>query len=430
MPALITFVGNLSTRDPRWWRTSSAADPEGACTSERLHRNTVSGDWWRCVGGAWQAYTCGGEGQPACPRTDIYTVLKNLFEFKAIKTARIEGNVFDRHWVAGQSAAILLLNTSGSSNGYTFALDDVDFRFNRISRTPTAFAVGAPDPAYRAPGRLRVAHNVFDSVLDPESAPGARYLFLGFPNWEPQGLTIRNNTMANSVRDGWAFGLYSSTGQPRCSYCQFLDNVLPWNSNPITGDSGPNAATFFGTSGWYAWPHGRASGNVFSLNGRNPSQSNLDAVTNAPCCRSNAIVDTEAEVLADGLKVNPPYRGMATDGGDPGADTDTVGAIAGQAVAGAANPYLRFRLGSWVATATGATIWYQAPAGPEAPEGACAIRVSASEGLTPEAGEASESACGTARMAVVVGLSPGTAYYFAVTCGSATRRGSFRTRAF
>jgi hypothetical protein len=108
---------------------------------------------------------CGQPGQPACPSRAIYNTLKNLFEVKAIKSARLEGNLFDGTWSQAQSATLVIPNATPRQNGYDFTLQDVGFRFNRISNTPSAITMGEAEAGYRLGDRLRIEHNLFDTVI-------------------------------------------------------------------------------------------------------------------------------------------------------------------------------------------------------------------------------------------------------------------------
>ncbi len=448
-PARTRVTGNYITRDSRWWRMTAASAPAGACSANgRWVKNTASGACYQCQSNTWRA--------APCPVYGLYeSWIKNLLEYKAMQGSLIEGNVFDNYWISsfGQYFPIIF-NASASGNGYRLTFQDITLRYNIIRNSTGGIVFGAPgggDPY----DQMRIEHNVFDTVNQPERngslAPpnnaGSMYLFRPDLGAADGGLVFRHNTQVNSTigaaTNTWPFGVYASpTGSTKCRYCRFLDNILDWNygnnqPGPFSGDSGPDVASITRPGyAYHAWDHSRVSGNVI-LNSR-PSGTYVTAYNNPSCCEGNylstggmaaALVNPtpggDYRVSASGSACGgESCKGKALDGTDPGADIDTVTALAGQAANGRSNGYSIFRLGGWEAAATSARIYFQAPDA----TGNCTVGLSKFEaGSTPE-GQVTMERSGVAVTAMVTGLEAGTEYSYTVRCGAASRRAQLRTR--
>ena len=466
VPAWLTFLGNYSTRDARWWRTSAASDPPGtACTPGRYWKNSNTGNTWDCVddgggNGHWAGPPAPGGARPL----DVYNVLKNVFELKAMKQALVEGNVFGDTWAQAQAGNILLLNLAAYApyqNNYGYTAGNVLFRYNRIQNTISGLSIanGLGLTNYIRPFGFRIEHNLLDRTLQLERAnrgPNQGYcsapcLAAAFwpsgATFEPYGLLIRHNSVVRSDNasltwNGTTFmpnGVYYSDAGPGknfCPYCQLSDNILTWGNTAIAGAGSGNPNELLGWTGTYHWVgYGLAKGNIAALDGRNPSSTYRGYFTSPPCCgapNANSIVNAMSDVLANpaagDFHVKDPYRFTGTDGQDPGADIDTVHALTAGAPTGAPNPALGFRLGSAACTATGCTLYVEAPEGAAAP----LIQASTSEDMSAPIAAAVRPGSGTAVIADLTGLASGTHYWYTVSFpaggGNITRKAEFRTR--
>lgn len=440
MPSFLTFIGNYSTRDTRWWivTVASAAAPIGNCISGRYYGLSSGTDWYQCQAGAW--VHIGAIGPP----TNIYSTIKNLFELKAMNSALVSGNVFDNSWTCCSQKYAVLFNDAGSQNGYYYGVKNVKLQFNKVSNSSGGISISTP-----LIDKVIVAYNLLDTVTIYErenngvvganvSGGTVSIQTYSLP-YQVNGLVVRHNTVVRSgimAGDGTIsrYSLYSRTGVDACPLCQILDNIMPFNVAPITGDSVPTATTFFGTTGNRSWPNGRAIANVIAMDGATPTVNYKTALTGGvPCCTGNWLPTLTTDVITNpgidntvlhsGTACGTPCNGLATDGTDPGIDVATLNAYTLTSTNGAFNSYLDFKLGSWLAGTTIATIYYQAPN-----TSSCSLILSINESMTPTVGVVSEIASGVARTVSITGLTAGTHYWYQTTCGVAVQKADLRTR--
>jgi hypothetical protein len=253
--------------------------------------------------------------KPAQWRGTRWTV-KNLFELKNAQRVLIEGNVFERNWLAGQSGyAVLFTPRNQDGRASWSVVQDVTFAHNLVRDVAAGINVLGRDnlrPS-QPTRRIRIAHNV---VLADGRAWGGSGRLLQLLD-APADVTVERNTV-------WQSGeMFVASGAPMIGFT-FRDNVVPAHGYGVGGDGTfGNVALTLATF----MPGAVLRGNLI--------------VSGAPAAYpGNTFAETfEGVGLADpqggdyGLAAASPYRGTALDGGDPGVDMASLRAALGGSAA-------------------------------------------------------------------------------------------------
>ena len=269
-PSDLTFVGNLVTK-PNRWRPG--------------HPDYVPPHW----------------------------SVKNLFELKHVRRAKIDGNTFDGWWPDAQTAAFAFTvrNQSGSNPWAT--VEDVSFTHNRVGKNIAGSLMNFL--AHDSPGsgggvsqqmtRVLVAQNLF------ENAEGFAFQVLA----GPIDLRIRHNTALVKDGVGNAIGL---DGSPQAQRMVFENNIVGPGQYFIVGS---NVGVGDPAIAAYA-PDMRLVADVFfgpwpTNGGATPSQIGGHPGNFFPANRN---VVGFADLAAGNYQLAPgtAYKGKATDGTDPG----------------------------------------------------------------------------------------------------------------
>jgi hypothetical protein len=217
--------------------------------------------------------------------------VKNLLEFKHARRALIEENVFENHWVDGQSGfAIVLKSVSQYGRAPWSQTSDVTFRRNVLRHVAAGISVAArPEPRPAVPAaRIAVLENVVYDVgefagtrngrmlalfgpladvavvdntfLHGERATHALMLDGGRPS---RNLDVRGNVFTRGTYGVWASG--GGEGASALSKAwpeswRFADNVLVAASSPRSAYPGGTrvvrpsglSAQLAGVTGWDA----------------------------------------------------------------------------------------------------------------------------------------------------------------------------------
>ncbi|MBM3796834.1 MAG: hypothetical protein FJW31_22920 [Acidobacteria bacterium] len=238
-------------------------------------------------------------------------VVKNQFEIKMGRRFRIEGNVFENNWVAGQSGFGILftVRVDGKDGaGAPFGvIEDIVFANNLVINTPNGINVLGQDDATRNLGqtsKLTIRNNLFSGVK------GRLFQFLQFPKDvvierntavetgnlimsenQTTGFVMRDNIFTVSGLGIFGSGLGSGN--------RVLNENFPGSVVRNNGFIGENVSSFYPTGNTY-----------------------VNKLTDV------RFVDAAAENYR--LQPNSPFRGKAQNNRDPGANMDELeAAIAG-----------------------------------------------------------------------------------------------------
>jgi polygalacturonase len=219
----------------------------------------------------------------------------------------VEGNVFENNWVQAQSGYAILFTVKVGADMPWGAIEDVVVRNNILRNSPHGFNISGRDATGGSMTRVTIANNVIDKV------PGR---FLQVTN-SANNLTVDHNTIANSPGSTvLAFGTTANQGL-------VLKNNIA--SRPIRGDSKAD-----GTASLNAY----APGAVVSRNVISGAAATAYPAGNYYPASISAVRFVDEFGGNYTLAADSPYRGLATDGKDIGADIAAVTA----ATAGAVTP--------------------------------------------------------------------------------------------
>jgi hypothetical protein len=248
--------------------------------------------------------------KPRTPNTSF--TVKNLTEFKHAQRVLVEGNIFEGSWNAAQTGSAIIMKTVNQSNTCSWCVtQDITVRYNIIRNVGSIFSFAAsPDNNYTDIHARRItitdnlAYNINIGVYTGDSrgfmlggdltdmtfthntfyAPGHSFMYLVGP--AETRMTIRDNASTG--------GTYGMIGD-QVGFGQTMLTVLAPGAN-VKGNI--VAAVGSGTSGY-------PTGNFY------PSTA-------------AGIGFVNAVGLDFRLAVGSAYKGLATDGRDPGADIDAV----------------------------------------------------------------------------------------------------------
>jgi hypothetical protein len=242
--------------------------------------------------------------------------VKNLLELKNARRVLIEGNLLERNWAGAQNGYAILFTVRDQDGGAPWsAVEDVTFSGNLVRRVTSGINIlGHDDLHPSGPARrLLIRNNLFDEIGGAWGAGQLVQMLNGADE-----VRIERNTAFQS--GGLLLGGESA---PHRGFV-FIDNIAPHNAYGIigsgTGVGMPSIDRYF--------PSALIRGNVIA-GGRpaiyppgNAFPTSLDAVGFVDRGRGD-----------DRLSTSSPYRGSATDGGDPGADLDALCAALGPQLA-------------------------------------------------------------------------------------------------
>lgn len=241
--------------------------------------------------------------------------VKNLFELKHARRVLVESNIFENNWANAQVGFAVVLKSENQEGSCPWCVTEhVTFRYNLMENSTAGFNMSANS----GPNETVAANNILfqDNVvynLGGDSDFGASNNRLWQLIGELDRVTIRNNT--NIVPSDGSMTAAMLSGGPKTNLV-VLDNIMGLGEFGWFGD-GVGGGT-------EALNHYAPSGYVFESNA---FAGNADG--NYP--PGNFFVDTYLQIGfrnflgADfGLAADSPFKGRASDGGDPGADWDSV----------------------------------------------------------------------------------------------------------
>jgi hypothetical protein len=250
----------------------------------------------------------------------IHWSIKNLFELKHMKRARIRFNVFDWWWPDGQVATMQFTPRNSSNTNPWTNVQDVEFSYNRVGKNNFGslmnfLAHDSPPPSGGGPSqvitRMLIENNVFENVEG-----FAFQLLVG-----PIDVKIRHNTVM--LKDGVGTALTLS-GMPVSQRAEYVNNIVGAGNYFIFGDNtgvGDIAITKFA-------PDMTLAGNAFYGPWPTPGGATASSISGHPGnffpASRNAIGFVNLAGGNYALSANSPYKGKGTDGKDLGADTTKV----------------------------------------------------------------------------------------------------------
>ena len=249
-------------------------------------------------------------------------LIKNLIEFKNAVRVLIEGNVLENTWVHAQAGfAVVWWATDQEGTASWATTSDITFRYNRVNNAAGGFQLTAYGDRSTNPWMTRVTimHNLFtnigtgstgsgngklyqlngplsDVVIEHNTgfAPTSSVYFVGGATSMP-GLSIRNNILGNGD-----YNVYSAVGQGTAAIVAYAGTenafkgnivVKPWSVSYPSGNYTTADVNGVGFAAWSSSPQ---------------------------------------------LSSGSSYRGLSTDGSDPGANIATLFAATQSAITSSA----------------------------------------------------------------------------------------------
>ena len=251
--------------------------------------------------------------------TGVWTV-KNLFELKSARRLLIEGNVFENNWADAQTGmAIVIKSTNGGGTAPWQGTTDVTFRYNIVRNSPQGLNIAAhPEPSPVVPvARVNVENNLFENIgLFNGSLSGRMLILMN----DLHDITIANNTMMhNTTESGLMAILDNSDGLARNIVMR--DNVAtkggPYGALLYSGIRIGSLSLDAYASGSWSFDRNVVIGIDAEYVPWHP-QSSWYPFTMAEVGFTNASGGDYS------LSPSSPYRGRGLNGGDPGADFNTL----------------------------------------------------------------------------------------------------------
>jgi hypothetical protein len=241
-------------------------------------------------------------------------LIKNLFELKNARRVLLEGNVLENNWAAAQDGTAILLKSVNQENTAPWSgTTHVTIRLNVVRNVGSAFNIAAHPEAYAVePAHsIAVSDNVIQNINTGEFKGSAKAFLL---QNALTNITIAHNTVYNDVVP-YASLVFGPEGT-KMTGVTYMNNITATTDN--WGIYGDNTGAGSVALNLYA-PAAVVAGNVFAGNaGRDyPAGTYFTPLTAGVGFLSPANGDFS-------LTTGSPYKGIATDGRDPGADMAAV----------------------------------------------------------------------------------------------------------
>ena len=265
--------------------------------------------------------------------------VKNLFELKNARRVLVEGNLLEYNWPQAQNGFAILFTVRNQDGGAPWStIEDVTFANNLVRHVAAGVNMLGRDDTHSSQQARRIAvrNNVF---LDVGGDWGNGRLFQLLDG--TSGVAFDHNTafQTGSI-------LFGGDHAPHTGFV-FQNNVVTFTENGITG-----SGTGEGSDSLRRYfPEAIFRRNVIvgGTAGRYPADNFFPATLQ----EAGLAIPRGGDFR---LTLVPPYARAATDGRDPGADTDALA----QALGGMASAGLRSRVTTHadVAGMTGALEWW------------------------------------------------------------------------
>lgn len=244
--------------------------------------------------------------------------VKNSLELKNARRVRIEGNLIEHCWLDAQQGYAVLFTPRPSDSGSAAAVEDVQFVNNVVRHVAAALHVSGQDDLYTSNPRerrlhkIRIANNLFDDVSN--EAWGGDGCFLKIVSGT-DAVKVEHNTVLSR---GWA--LVKLDGDPSTGFV-FRDNIARHNDYGVTGNNVGYGLRALET---YA-PGGVFAGNLIAREFNAPwNTEQVYPPGNRYPQSLKDVLDADAATGYFRLKPNSKFTRSASDGRDPGCDTDAL----------------------------------------------------------------------------------------------------------
>jgi hypothetical protein len=425
---------------------SGAGAPSGNCSfNNQPYKNTTADEpnpYWLCTSpNNWNQTSW---GQFALRSFSAF-YQKNHFELKNAERALVEGNVIENAWLPAafsQHGAAFLFNQVDNDNYYgplgfgdpSAIVAHVVARNNLARNTPWGVSNGTIGSYFYPIGDISIEDNVFSNLGgEPQSLGDAQFIQTG----KTGRYRIAYNTVISTRATGGLSVYMQGTGVGPEQQIEMIGNILPYMKQGFYNDNGSaNTASAIDRS----WLPNRSfsknvvvdhqgTGNVVK-NIKTADPTRLNAFP-CPTCAvpryfENAGTDDVGFVSFNTqdyhLRPDSPYTGQWAHGRPVGADIDSTTWATAGVVEGQPNRFLDFKVRAVLPTDTAVSLRYTAY-----DQNACSLKVSTRPDLFDPFYAGTDSGGDLDRFVNLINLQPATRYYYAISCGSFRRSGSFLT---
>jgi cellulose synthase/poly-beta-1,6-N-acetylglucosamine synthase-like glycosyltransferase len=233
--------------------------------------------------------------------------VKNLFELKNARRVLIDGNLFEHNWPQAQNGFAILFTVRNQDGGAPWSVvEDVTFTNNIVRRAGAGINILGHDDNHpsKQTSRIAIRNNVFTEIGGSWGHGRLLQLLEG-----TRDITIDHNT---AFQTGSA--LFGGDGRPHTGFV-FQNNLMHAPNGGIIGS---------GTGGGTASLERYFPGAVVRRNvlvGADEKLYPRDNFFPASVAEVGVMRGQQPRRL---ITLNSRYRGVATDGGDPGADIESL----------------------------------------------------------------------------------------------------------
>jgi hypothetical protein len=162
--------------------------------------------------------------------------VKNAFELKNARRVLVEGNVFERVWVAAQAGYPILLSTRNQDGRSPWSVvEDVTFRYNVIRHAANAINISGYDTGHPSAqgSRYRITHNLVYDINGASWGGSGNFLQIGN---QPRDIVVEHNTVSHTGNVVTVYG--KRDGAPAVvDGFVFRDNLMRHNTYGVKGES-------------------------------------------------------------------------------------------------------------------------------------------------------------------------------------------------
>jgi uncharacterized protein YjdB len=249
----------------------------------------------------------------------VWTI-KNSFELKMGIRVLIEGNVFENNWIDAQTGDMIAFKSANTSNAPWTETRDVTFQYNVVKNTPNGITSSAnPAPLPVVPmSRLRITNNLLQQIGTANGTSMGRGMFFSRVAY----VQVEHNTVVHNITLGTGAFLNFDVPLPKMLDFVVRNNVADAGSSYGMAVFGSGLSQGIPTLDGYSSPW-QFDRNVIA--GMTGPVSAYPAGNYFPTSTNN-IGYTNMAAGDYSLSATSSYRGMATDGTNPGADMTTLNA--------------------------------------------------------------------------------------------------------
>lgn len=243
--------------------------------------------------------------------------VKNLFELKNARRVVIEGNVFENNWTDAQAGRAIVFTPRPSDSGPAAVVEDVEFCNNIVKNVGSGVLLlghdEPPAPTDTRLRRVRLSNNLFENVNGPRFGSNGAFLTVIA---RTEDVTVEHNT---AIQTGH---IVIADYEPNVRFT-YRDNIARHNEYGIFGSGlSPGNPTIA-----YYFPDSIITSNLIAKEVNSPWNTDLIYPSGNYFPENlNGVGFVDLAAANYRLASWSPYKGIGTNGTDPGCDVDALNA--------------------------------------------------------------------------------------------------------